>query len=67
VRTETNSTFQHFATTSKGNLDKEDTTAPSWAFLIGAQNSVAEDELTVILKVNGTFLTFKLNTVQMPT
>lgn len=39
----------------------EDTTAPPQEFLIGAQNSVAaEDGLTVIPKVKGTFI--KLNT-----
>lgn len=68
MRTETNSTFQQFATTSKDVLHKEDTAALSPEFLIGAQNNVAaEDELTVILKVNGTFIIFKLNMVQMPT
>lgn len=68
MRTETNSTFQKFATTSKDTLDKEDITAPSWEFLVGAQNGgVVEDELTVILKENGTFITFKLDTVEIPT
>lgn len=59
----TNSTLQQFATTSKGILDKENITASSRGCLIVAQNSVAaEDELTVILKAKGTFITFKLNT-----
>lgn len=63
MRTKTTNASQQFATTGKGAVDKEDITAPSREFLIGTQSSVVtEDEFIVILKANGTFINFKLNT-----